>query len=55
MQHSCQAKLQYIDIKSQDYGLKAIGYMGYFRQGAEKIWDEALNTFSELHRLKYAA
>lgn len=36
MQHSCQAKLQYIDIKAQDYGLKAIGYMGYFCQGAEK-------------------
>lgn len=54
MQHSCQAKLHYIDIKAQDYGLKAIGYMGYFRQSTEKIWDEALNTFSELYRLKYA-
>ena len=32
-----------------------MGHMGYFRQGAEQLWDEVLNKFSELHQLKYAA
>ena len=55
MQYYRQANVHYIDLKAEDYGLKDIGHMGYFRQGAEKIWQDALNTFSELHRLKYAA
>ncbi|WP_299152882.1 alpha/beta fold hydrolase [uncultured Acinetobacter sp.] len=55
IQHYAQAKKSYIDIRAADYGLREIGHMGYFRQGAEKIWDEALNTFKHLHQQKYAA
>ncbi|HAB44292.1 MAG TPA: alpha/beta hydrolase, partial [Acinetobacter sp.] len=47
--------LHYIDIQATDYGLKHIGHMGYFRQGAEQLWDEVLAKFSELHQLKNAA
>lgn len=46
MQHYRQAKMNYIDIQAQDYGLKSIGHMGYFRTGAEKIWDDMLSSFS---------
>ena len=55
IQHYRQASLHYIDIQATDYGLKHIGHMGYFRQGAEQLWDEVLAKFSELHQLKYAA
>ena len=55
MQHYRQAPLHYINIQAADYGIKHMGHMGYFRQGAEQLWDEVLNKFSELHQLKYAA
>jgi Predicted alpha/beta hydrolase len=55
MQHYRQAPLHYINIQAADYGLKHMGHMGYFRQGAEQLWDEVLTKFSELHQLKYAA
>jgi predicted alpha/beta hydrolase len=45
MQHYAQAPMQFINISASDYGLKQIGHMGYFRQGAEKIWDEIDRTF----------
>ncbi len=48
MQHYRQSPMQFIDIAAQDYGLKQIGHMGYFRKGAEKIWDELLHTFDDL-------
>lgn len=47
MQHYCHAPLHYIDIKAQDFGLKSIGHMGYFRQGAETLWDSMLNAFTQ--------
>ena len=45
MQHYHQAPMQFINISASDYGLKEIGHMGYFRKGAEKIWDEILQAF----------
>lgn len=45
MQHYRQADMHYLNIEAADYGLKQIGHMGYFRQGAEGIWKEMLNTF----------
>lgn len=48
MQHYSQAPMQFIDIAAQDYALKQIGHMGYFRKGAEKIWDELLYSFDDL-------
>lgn len=52
MQHYRHAPLHSINLKPQRYGLKQIGHMGYFRQGSEKIWDDVLNQFNELHQLK---
>ena len=47
MQHYRQAPMQFINISASDYGLKEIGHMGYFRKGAEKIWDEILQAFHD--------
>ncbi|MFH7764830.1 alpha/beta fold hydrolase [Acinetobacter sp. BSP-28] len=47
MQHYRQAPMQFINISAGDYDLKHIGHMGYFRQGAEKIWDEIDRTFDQ--------
>jgi predicted alpha/beta hydrolase len=47
MQHYRQAPMQFINISASDYELKHIGHMGYFRQGAEKIWDEIYRTFDQ--------
>ena len=47
MQHYRQAPMQFINISASDYGLKEIGHMGYFRKGAEKIWDEILHSFHD--------
>ena len=48
MQHYLNAEMQFIDISPQDYGLKQIGHMGYFRHGAEKIWDKIAAGFDAL-------
>ena len=48
MQHYRQASMHYIDIAAKDYGLKAIGHMGYFRKGAEHIWQEMLDRFDQM-------
>jgi predicted alpha/beta hydrolase len=45
MQHYRDANMHYLNIEANDYGLKEIGHMGYFRQGAEAIWEDMLNTF----------
>ena len=45
MQHYRNANMHYRNIEASDYGLKEIGHMGYFRQGAEAIWEDMLNTF----------
>lgn len=47
MQHYRNAPMQFINISASDYGLKEIGHMGYFRKGAEKIWDEILYSFHD--------
>lgn len=47
MQHYTQAPMHYIDITPQQYGLKDIGHMGYFRKGSEKIWQDIFNTFEK--------
>ena len=46
MQHYRHANMHYLNIEANDYGLKEIGHMGYFRQGAEAIWEDMLNTFN---------
>lgn len=48
MQHYTSAPMTFIDMRAQDYSMKAIGHMGYFRKGAEKIWDQALQQFKTL-------
>ncbi|WP_374663259.1 alpha/beta fold hydrolase [Acinetobacter sp.] len=48
MQHYSNAPMQFIDMRASDYGMQAIGHMGYFRKGAEKIWDQALQQFKSL-------
>ena len=34
-----------INLSPQQFGLSQIGHMGYFRQGAEQIWDQVAATF----------
>ena len=48
MQHYRQAPMHYIDISAKDYELKAIGHMGYFRKGAEQIWQDMLDRFDQM-------
>lgn len=48
MQHYTHADLKFINISASDYGLKQIGHMGYFRQGAEAIWNEMMHTLEQL-------
>lgn len=54
MQYYRNAPMQFIDMQAQDYGMQAIGHMGYFRKGAEKIWDQALHQFKTMHTLESA-
>jgi len=35
-----------VDLRPADLGLPAIGHMGYFRAGAESLWDAALTTLA---------
>ncbi|MDV2467628.1 alpha/beta fold hydrolase [Acinetobacter chinensis] len=48
MQHYKNAPMKFINISADDFGLKQIGHMGYFRKGAEPLWDTILNTFDEI-------
>ena len=48
MQHYRQAPMHYINISAKDYELKAIGHMGYFRKGAEQIWQDMLDLFDQM-------
>lgn len=48
MQHYRQAPMHFINISADEFGLKHIGHMGYFRKGSEPIWDKMLNTFEDL-------
>lgn len=48
MQHYSHANMHFINITANEYHLKHIGHMGYFRKGAEKIWDEMFKTFDFL-------
>jgi len=45
MQHYKNAPMHFINISADEFGLKQIGHMGYFRQGSEPIWDKMFNTF----------
>lgn len=49
MQHYSNAPMQFIDLKAQDYALNSIGHMGYFRKGAEQLWDQVLQQFKSMH------
>ena len=49
MQHYTQAPMHYIDITPQQYDLKDIGHMGYFRKGSEKIWQDIFDTFENIN------
>lgn len=48
MQHYSHAPMHYEDIQAKDYGMQAIGHMGYFRKDAERIWQQALDRFIQL-------
>ena len=48
MQHYVHAELKMINIQAKEYGLKEIGHMGYFRKGAEGIWDDIIDCFEQL-------
>ncbi|RKG40096.1 alpha/beta hydrolase family protein [Acinetobacter rongchengensis] len=48
MQHYRHAPMNFINISADEFGLKKIGHMGYFRKGSEAIWDKMLNTFEDL-------
>lgn len=48
MQHYKHAPMHFINICADDFGLKQIGHMGYFRKGSEPIWDQMLETFNDL-------
>jgi predicted alpha/beta hydrolase len=34
-----------VDLEPYELGLKTLGHMGYFRQGAEPLWDKVLDVF----------
>lgn len=48
MQHYVHAELKMMNIQAKEYGLKEIGHMGYFRKGAEAIWDEMIDCFKQI-------
>ena len=48
MQHYRHAPMHFINISADEFRLKQIGHMGYFRKGSEPIWDKMLNTFEDL-------
>ncbi|SEL78696.1 alpha/beta hydrolase family protein [Acinetobacter sp. DSM 11652] len=48
MQHYRSADMRYIDITAKQYQMPAIGHMGYFKKGAEKIWDDMLQNYLNL-------
>lgn len=50
MQHYKHAPMHFINISADEYGLKQIGHMGYFRKGAEGIWDTMFGQFKSLMR-----
>jgi len=44
----CNAPVTRIDIDPKDIGMPSIGHVGYFRQGAERLWDGVLDTFETM-------
>ena len=48
MQHYKNAPMHFINISADEFGLKQIGHMGYFRKGSEAIWDQILSTFDAI-------
>ena len=47
MQHYKNAKLHYIYLKPEEFSLNNIGHMGYFRKGAEPIWQQMLDHLKQ--------
>ncbi|MFC3902583.1 Predicted alpha/beta hydrolase [Acinetobacter marinus] len=45
--HYKNAQVTNNDLTPQQFGLKQIGHMGYFRQGAEQIWDHVIGQFQQ--------
>lgn len=48
MAHYRRADVVRVDLDPQDYGLRALGHLGYFRDGAQPLWDEVLDRFDAL-------
>lgn len=46
MKYYRNAPMQYIDFQAQDFALKKIGHMGYFKKDAVAIWNQLLQTFA---------
>ena len=47
MQHYKNAPIEYINLRAQDVGMQKIGHMGYFRQGAEQIWQRLFDRLDK--------
>jgi predicted alpha/beta hydrolase len=43
----CNTSVNAVDLNPQEFNLKSIGHMGYFRKGCEPLWDRVLNWFDE--------
>lgn len=47
MKYYRNAPMQYVDFQAQDFALKKIGHMGYFKKDAVAIWDQVVQTFAD--------
>lgn len=48
MRHYTHAELHFLNVSAEEYQLKEIGHMGYFRKGAEPIWDEMFKCLDSI-------
>ena len=48
MRHYTHAELHFLNISAEEYQLKEIGHMGYFRKGAEPRWDEMFKCLDSI-------
>jgi predicted alpha/beta hydrolase len=47
--HLVAAEVTAVDVDPSRDGLPALGHMGYFRPGAEPLWDAALDALDDAH------
>jgi predicted alpha/beta hydrolase len=49
MNHYVNADLKLIDIDPDEFNLRAIGHMGYFRRGSEELWNLVFEDLEKLN------